>query len=294
MYGQQRNTGIVLIRTYEEAVNHLEKTTPIRGKGSNGGRIPLGYRNRASEFYIEMNNDKSIDCMCYRTPVVSFKPDGNILISNGGWSSITTCLFIEEVLGISSRIKDSTVVVSFYGGEYRVANELCLKRIDGVLTAMNQKPSVVHRVSRKQANIVRKEYEDFATYLKGFLKLREGGLVTDEEYVNLFGGDESRGGHTVRAKIPDDIRLRSDNDVQALIDKMQSKDPQQMYEASLRIIKQFGHRNYWKNMGFSLQVNQVKKAMDNLIFAKHKHEVFTTEVIPVGTIKKDGWAHLFG
>lgn len=293
MYGQQRNTGIVLLRTYEEALNHLENTKPIRGTGANAGKISLGYRHRVAEFYIEMNEDKSIDCMCYRTAVVSFKPDGNIVIQNGGWSSITTCMFIEEVLGISSRIRDCTVVVSFNGGEFKVANELCLKRIDGRLTALNQEPSVVHRVNRKQANIVRKEYAEFTKFFTGMMKLREGGLILDDEYVNAFGADDGRGGHTVKAKIPDDVPLRNEAEVDKLINLMQSKDPQDMYIASLRIVKQFGARSYWKNMGFRMSPASVKRAMDNLIFAKHKDTIFDVEQIPVGTIKKDAWKHLF-
>ena len=294
MYGQQRNTGIKHLRTYEDALNLLENTKPIRGSGANAGKIALGYRHRVAEFYIEMNEDKSIDCMCYRTPVVSFKPDGNIVLQNGGWSSITTCMFIEEVLGISSRIKDSRVTISFNGGEFKVDNELCLKRIDGRLTALNQEPTYVHRVNRKQANIVRKEYAHFNTYLKGFLKLREDGVVKDSEYVNMFGADDSRGGHTVKADMPMDISLRCEAEINLITDMMQSKDPQKMYEASLRIIKQFGHRRYWNDMGFSMQPASIKKAMDNLIFAKHKDVIFDVEEVPVGTIKKDAWGHLFG
>lgn len=293
MYGQQRNTGIKRIYSYEEALSLLENTKPIRGTGANAGKIALGYRHRVAEFYLEMNDDKSIDCMCYRTPVVSFKPDGNIVLQNGGWTSITTCMFIEEVLGISSRVNDSTVKVSFNGGEYKVDPELCLKRVDGRLTALNQEPSYVHRVNRKQANIVRKEYAEFATYLSGFLKLREGGLILDDEYINFFGADENRGGHTVKAKMPDDVALRSKAQVDMLLNLMQSKDPQLMYEASLRIVKQFGARSYWKNMGFRMTPASVKKAMDSLIFAKHKDTIFDVEQIPVGTIKKDAWKHLF-
>jgi len=283
----------VLLRTYEEALSHLESTKPIRGKGSNAGKIALGYRHRTAEFYIEMNADKSIDCMCYRTPVVSFKPDGNIVVQSGGWASITTCMFIEEVLGISSKVRDCSIVVSFNGGEFKVDNELCLKRVDGRLTALNQKPTYVHRVNRKQANIVRKEYAEFNSYLKGFLKLREGGIILDTEYINLFGADNKRGGHTVKAEMPVDVALRDEAQVQKLIDLMQSKDPQKMYEASLRIIKQFGHRSYWQNMGFSMQPASIKRAMDNLIFAKHKDVIFDKEEVPVGTIKKDSWSHLF-
>ena len=289
-YGQQRNTGIKRIRNYEEALDLLENTKPIKGSGANGGKIPLGYRHRVAEFYLELNEDKSIDCMCYRTAVVSFKPDGNILINNGGWTSITTCMFIEEVLGVSSRIKDGTINVSFNGGEYRVDDELCLTRVDGRLTAMNQAPSHVHRVNRKQANIVRKDYTEFTKYLVGMLKLREDGWVLDAEFINVFGAFEN---HPNQCDMPRDISLRCEAEVNLITDMMQSKDPQTMYRASLQIIKQFGQRHYWKDMGFSLQPHLAKKAVDTIIFAKHKAEVFDVEEVPVGTIKKDLWKHLF-
>jgi hypothetical protein len=292
-YGQPRNTGIKRIRTYEQALDHLENSTPIRGKGANGGRIPLGFRHRTAEFYLEMNADKSIDCMCYRTAVVSFKPDGNIVLQNGGWSSITTCMFIEEVLGIGSRVSDSTVNVYFNGGAYKVANELCLKWVDGRLTALNQEPSVVHRVNRRKANEARKPYAEFVKFFTGMMKLREDGLITDEEYVNVFGVDEARGGHTVKADMPMDISLRCEAEVNLITGMMQSKNPQTMYKACLLIVKQFGRRHYWKNMGFSMQPQSVKKAVDNFVFAKHKDTIFDVEVIPVGVIKKDGWKHLF-
>lgn len=293
MYGQPRNTGIKRIRNYEEALSLLENGKPIRGKGANGGKIPLGHRHRASEFYIEMSKDKSIDCVCYRTPVVSFKPDGNIVVQNGGWSSITTCMFIEETLGISSRISDSTVTVSFNGESYKVANELCLKWVDGRLTAMNQEPSVVHRVNRKQANIVRKDYAEFVKFFVGMMKLRDDGMITDDEYINVFGVDEGRGGHTVKADMPNDVSLRCEAEVNLITDMMQSKDPQDMYKACLCIVKQYGRRHYWKNMGFSMQPHLVKKAVDNFVFAKHKDIIFDVETIPVGVIKKDTWKHLF-
>ena len=276
-YGQQRNTGIKRIQSYEQALELLENVKPIRGSGANAGRIALGYRHRVAEFYLEMREDKSIDCMCYRTAVVSFKPDGNIVLKNGGWVSITTCMFIEEVLGIGSRVSDSTVTVHFNGEVYKVAPELCLKRVDGRLTALNQEPSVVHRVNRKQANIVRKDYTEFVKFFTGMMKLREDGLIEDAEYINVFGKEN----HNIeRADLPNDISLRKTEEVDMLANMMQSKDPQDMYYACLRIVKQFGKRHYWRGMGFSMQPHQVKKAVDNIVFAKHKDIIFDVEEVP--------------
>ena len=53
-YGQQRNTGIKRIQSYEQALELLENVKPIRGSGANAGRIALGYRHRVAEFYLEM------------------------------------------------------------------------------------------------------------------------------------------------------------------------------------------------------------------------------------------------
>lgn len=294
-YGQQRNTGVPYLRNYNEAQTKFEKTKPIRGGGANGGRIALGHRHRVAEFYMHKNpNNQAIECICYRTPVVTFHPDGNIELSSGGWSSNTTAQFIEDVLPISCRVNQSNLVVGLNGGEYRFKGSgLILKYIDGKLTPQNVEPDYVYRVNRKEANNVRKAYADFTKFFMGMAKLKADEPIADTEFIRVFGADESRGGHTTKAKMPSDIALRDKEQVDGMFAMIESDDHEVRYKACLLIIKQFGKRHYWQNMGYSITPESVKNAMNNLVFARHKETVFELVEVPLGTIKKDSWSHLF-
>ena len=290
-YGHNRNTGIKYLRNYEEAKKKFESTKPIRGKGANGGKIALGHRHRAAEFYMEMR-DGIVECYCYRTPVVSFYPDGNIKIVSGGWSSSTTANFISEALPVNCRVSNSELVVNFNGGEYKIGQGLLIGWVDGRLTALNVEPECVYRVKRKVANNVRLKYAEFIKYFNGMIKVRENGMVKEEEFENMFGGHTNTNGYK-HINYPNDVSLRNKEQIDDMFAMIESDNYEVRYKACLQIIKQFGRRHYWKENGYSIDVAGVKRAMNNLIFARHKDEVFEVVELPLGTIKKDSWAHLF-
>ncbi len=293
-YGQQRNTGIPYILNYDQALSKFENTKPIKGTGANGGRIALGHRHRVAEFYMEKKDDGRIECICYQTPVVSFHPDGNIEIKSGGWVSQTTAYFIEDVLPISCRVSNSALVVGVSGNQYRLNNVgVIFKNVDGVLTPTNIEPDHVYRVKRAVANNVRKKYLDFIKYFNGVIKLREGGMVKEAEYIQVFGIDEAYNAQVQKPKLPNDIALRNKEQVENMFAMIESSDHEMQYKATLLIIKQFGKRHYWKDNGYSITQDSLKRAMNNLIFARHKEEIFDVVEVPLGTIKKDSWSHLF-
>ena len=293
-YGYSRNTGIPFLRNYNEAQTKMENTKPIRGSGANGGRIALGHRHRVAEFYMTKTDKGAIECVCYRTPVVTFHPDGNIELRSGGWSSSTTACFIEDVLPISCRVNQSSLVVGFNGGEYRFRGEgFMLAWVDGRLSPLNVEPDHVYRVNRKEANNVRKRYAEFTKFFMGMVKLTEGEVIKDQEFVRVFG-EGDRYGDEIRPKLMNDIALRSKEQVEAFFtDYIESDDHEMRYKACLHLMKQFGKRHYWKNMGYSITKEGVTKAMNDMVFARHKDVVFDVVEVPLGTIKKDSWSHLF-
>ena len=292
-YGHNRNTGVKRLWNYADAVAKFENTKPIKGTGANGGRIALGHRHRVAEFYMEKKDDKRVECICYQTPVVTFHPDGNIELNSGGWGSQTTAYFIEEVLPVSCRVKDSSLVIGIDGGEYKMSRGLMLKRIDGKLTPQNVEPEYVYRVKRKESNRIKKQYTEFTKYFMGMVKVREGGMAKYDEYINAFGKDEQFKQQEARPNLPTDIALRDKGQVEGLFAMIESDNYEVRYKAMLLIMKQFGKRHYWKENGYSITTESVKNAMNNLIFARHKEEVFELVEVPLGTIKKDSWAHLF-
>ena len=292
-YGYSRNTGIPYIRDYNEAQTKMDNTKPIRGGGANGGRIALGHRHRVAEFYMGKNEGK-IECICYRTAVVTFHPDGNIELRSGGWSSTTTAQFIEDVLPISCRIIQSSLVVGLPSGEYRIGKGLMLKRDEhGCLVPTNVEPEYVYRVKRKESNRIKKQYTEFTKYFMGMVKVREDGMAKYDEYINAFGKDEQFKQQEARPNLPTDIALRDKGQVEGLFAMIESDNYEVRYKAMLLIMKQFGKRHYWKENGYSITTESVKNAMNNLIFARHKEEVFELVEVPLGTINKDSWSHLF-
>jgi hypothetical protein len=280
----------------------MENTKPIRGGGANGGRIALGHRHRVAEFYMTKTDKDAIECVCYRTPVVTFHPPcgdgsdthGNIELRSGGWSSTTTAQFIEDVLPISCRVSNSSLVVGLNGGEYKFRGEgLMLGWVDGRLSPLNVEPDHVYRVNRKQANNVRKNYAEFTKFFMGMIKLTEGAVISDSEFVRVFG-EGDRYGDEIRPKLMNDIALRNKEQVEAFFtDYIESDDHEMRYKACLHLMKQFGKRHYWKNMGYSITKEGVTKAMNDMVFARHKDVVFDVVEVPLGTIKKDSWSHLF-
>ena len=293
-YGQLRNTGIPFLRNYNEAQTKFEKTKPIAGKGANGGRIALGHRHKVAEFYMEKKESGAIECICYRTPVVTFHPDGNIELKSGGWSSQTTAYFIEDVLPASCRVRDSSLVIGINGGEFRIGNGLMLSWVDGRITPLNVEPDHVYRVKRKEATKARQRYAEFIKYFNGMIKVREDGMAKDSELVGIFGTYENQQNNIdPRPNMPSDVALRNKEQVEKMFEMIESEDYEMRYKACLLIMKQFGKRHYWKDNGYSITVEGIKKAMNNLIFARHKEDIFEVVEVPLGTIKKDAWSHLF-
>ena len=295
-YGYLRNTGIPFLRNYNEAQTKMDNTKPIRGSGANGGCIALGHRHRVAEFHMEkVQGTEKIECYCYRTPVVTYHPDGNIELNSGGWASSTTAQFIEDVLPISCRVQNNSLVIGLPSGNYRFkGNGLILRyNENGVLHPTNVEPDHVYRVNRKEANNVRKAYADFSRFFMGMAKLRGNEPISDAEYIRVFGADEKISRHTTKANIPSDIALRNKEQVESMFAMIQADDHEVRYKACLLIIKQFGKRHYWKDMGYSITTEGVKRAMNDLIFARHKDVVFDVVEVPLGTIKKDSWSHLF-
>lgn len=183
--GYQTVLKVPRIRSYDVAHTWWERTKPIRGRSED--LRPLADRRYADCYSIRKNADNNaIECVLYKTPVVAFMPDGEIHITNGGWATASTHMFIEGVLGngISVggqrgktivRVDDSVLSLGDDDGEV-----LRLRILDGRLKAITTQTHYAYRVNRKGANTVRGRFKDFYDYFKGFVKLR---------------AEESQGGH---------------------------------------------------------------------------------------------------
>jgi hypothetical protein len=104
MFGQL--TDIPRISSYEQALALFERIEPIKGKGVNAGITPLCETTngrRKTQYSIRKKkhpaaaSKQAIECVLYRTPVVTFVEDGTIYIDMS-YPSSTTHAFLSEIL----------------------------------------------------------------------------------------------------------------------------------------------------------------------------------------------------
>lgn len=186
------------LRTYKGAKTFHDTRTPIRGQASQPK--PLGartdwqrFRIRATTNSLQPNSEPSIECVLYKTPVVTFHPDNTVSVTTGTdyLPSQSTAKFISEILGHccyatcqANRIVLVTTIRTLTGDNqtYKYAiNEgqtLTFHLPDPAnphsrgLTPVDPTPQTTIVIDRAGANNVRKRYGDFYRYLKATINLR--------------------------------------------------------------------------------------------------------------------------
>ena len=289
MFGHNRNSGIHTLVNYNEAHHAWETTTPIRGRSED--TRPLGHRRCVNQYTIRKAESGAIECVLYKTPVVSYLPDGQIVLKDDGWKSVSTAYFIEEVLGVQARIFNRDLNVSFGGGEYPVPTDglRLVRGGDYLLTPLNAQTTKVHAIDRKGANNVRAKYSDFHTYMMGMLKLRANDVVTAEEVVMSGVGvyDLDRTYHT---KFPEQV--------QAFFALVNDRNPETQtaswYHATLALVRAFGRWSY-KADGVVVPTDATKIArkFDELVLGFNRDEALTCRELSLGEVKRDNYAKYF-
>ena len=165
------------IHSYAEALKKYDNTKPMRGRSDDVR--PLGERRDADTYSIRKNVwTNAIECVLYRTPVVTFTTEDEVKIKFGTWSSASTCQFITRVLGgVGAYRVKGQVVLGFVGNVKAVIadhEELVLVRDgNGAWTPKVKQTLYDYRVNRREANNVRKSVSQFRDYMAGVAKLKE-------------------------------------------------------------------------------------------------------------------------
>ena len=289
-----RNSGITRIFSYEQALKQFNDTKPIRGREVECR--PLGHRDRP-HFSIKLNDNLEVECCEYNhKPSVTFKPNGEVLL-NPQWVSVSSCAFIEEVLGIGSSQVDYKIRVELASGTFVVPMKegLVIKRDPergNNYHPISVQRNVVHHIKRGVANIVRQQYADILSYAHGYFKLGAT-MPSDDEQREMFGitttvhtyGD----GTTYNYEHLDSPKwdFAKPEDVTAFIGMMRSGDPMNQYKAIIALRIQVGS---WRSEKHTYK--EVLQIIDRMILAMHKDEVFKEVEVPAGVVRKDiyGWA----
>jgi hypothetical protein len=287
-FGYSRNSGINWFRNYDDALHKYNSTTDIRGRTEEPMR-PLGRRDSTNTYSIRKTAEGAIECVFYTTPVVTFKPDGDIILRDYGYATISTSAFIEEVLGIRAQLFDRSICVGFGGNAIRLPRggegTLTLRRdASGELYAVNPVQDMVHSPDRKESNKVRKQYADFMQYAVGMIKLKEG----------LFNAEELQDNKSIRIL---DCAWNTEfgAGVEAFFALLHDKTSgayESKYIALTSIAHSFGQYSY-NSQGNRLTLPRFKKAMDDMLFGYYRDQVLVNTPVPVGEVKRDRYSKFY-
>lgn len=190
------------IHNYKDAFNKWQSTKPIRGREPE--IRPLGERRDCDSYSIRKDVcTEVIECVLYKTPVVRFTPDNEVLISFGQWTSASTCQFITRlVVGVGAHQARGTVVLHFNKGVKAIVEQgeelVLVQDSNGAWMPKVKQTHYDYRVNRKEANNVRKQVSQFRDYMSGVVKLKA------ESVAGVYGRD---GYGVVRATYADLIAV---------------------------------------------------------------------------------------
>jgi hypothetical protein len=262
-----RTNDVKPMYTYADAVRWELLVKPIRGRAEECK--PLGARNKSHANIRRENQD--IVVRLYRTDIVRYKPDGTIIVRQGGYPSQTTRKYLNAILPIwfgSFQGKTHTYR-GVDGGGYHLlhstADNIFKMKPNSDPHAplyhfVNPQPCVVHTKNRAKAKVVRQRYAPFIRYVKNITKLMGGKIEIKERPA---------------------VRYIHPSDLLALT---LSNEPEDQYKA----LAQFAWVNCW-NVGRADVLTQLETA----IMRQHRDEMLDTHTLPRGELKHDRFAGLF-
>ena len=161
---------------YQEALKIHDSIKPLRGRAIE--IRPLGNRRDADTYHIRKNGD-ALELVLYKTPVITFMPDGDVVLFIDGYNSVSTHQFIDHVLNIRANGARRTTVLTINGQKDTIADKekLRLRLEDGNWHVINPTAQWGWKLNRKEITNVRTKYGEFYKYLKGFVNLRSESIT---------------------------------------------------------------------------------------------------------------------
>ena len=169
------------IRTYTQAKDHFVNTKPIRGKStsewSNAGKTPLGRRRDTAMYNIRELRNGDIACRLYNTDVVTFRPDGDIVLVYKGYVTCLTNGFISQLLGVYAHIKQGLPYLDCVGATYPLdfsnPNVLRVSPDDGHIRPTKTFKRYKHIINRKAANKLYIKFRHLLTHAESLFKVAD-------------------------------------------------------------------------------------------------------------------------
>ena len=311
------------LRNYADALKKYDETKPMRGRAEE--IRPLGERRDADTYSIRKAGNvifgESVELVLYKTPVITFEPNGEVVLFVDNYNTVATHQFIGHVLGVSVWGVRRTTVLSINNLKYTLAKQdkLRLRRNeDGNWHVLNPTQQWSWQLDRKAVTNVRSKYGEFYKYLKGFVNLRTETLRTawsnvERNYVcipqselkNLFGSlvsvrsyayMDKRGKQSLDWQIvkPEQYAASS-NAFGVLIRSDQPEEDKHtnFYKAALLLLaKSDTDKMDIRTDEVQAPAKQIVPLLDEVLFQKYAHQVLIRKELPQGKVstgRYDRW-----
>ena len=258
--------GIRTLSNYAEASTWEALVKPVRGDKNN--TKPLGPRNK-KHMNIRREENGDIVVRLYRTDVVTYKSNGEIVLDHGGYQTLSTSEMMRAVLPWSVRphlryghmwmcgdyaeVGENNNSVT-HTGHFRLPRKAVIEFNPETRNYRihNPEPVYIHSIDRKAKREVTKEYAAFLTYFKAIAALRaEDGKIT-------LGDGE---------RVP--FLRPQDQD-----DRMRSDDPADHYDAFLAVASWRRYYSYRTGTPRTMcSVASIKRAIDKHIIQQNSDRV---------------------
>ena len=298
------------VHSYADALRIHDNAKPLRGRAIE--IRPLGERRDADTYHIRKQGD-AIELVLYKTPVITFEPNNEVVLFVDNHNTVSTHQFISHVLGVSAWGVRRTTVLNINGNKYTLTekDKLRLRRDEGGnWCVLNPTQQWSWRLDRKAVTNVRTKYGEFYKYLKGFVNLRtesitqrwnsstyDGIHVQQSEFKSVFGSMVSirsyaymnkRGKQSLdwNAVKPEQYKASS-NAFDCLIrpDQPEEDKHTNFYKAALLLIAKLETDAMDIRVdSATVRAKHIVPLLDEVLFQLYAHHVLVRKALPQGKV----------
>lgn len=306
------------IQDYATALKLHDNIKPLRGRSPE--IKPLGDRRDADTYRIRKDGD-AVELVLYKTPVITFMPDGEVTLFVDSYNTVSTHQFISHVLGVNASGVRRTTVLTINNMKYTLANKdkLSLRKdVGGNWQVLNAIQQWTWRLDRKAVTNVRSKYGEFYKYLKGFVNLRtesitentwnprtfDGIHVQQSEFKSVFGSMTSVRSYTYMDKLgkqasnwnpvkPSQYKASS-NAFEVLIrpDQPEEDKHTNFYKAALLLVAKLENDAMDINVdSIRVRSKHIVPLLDDILFMMNAHQVLIRKALPQGKVSTGIYEH---
>jgi len=269
---------------YATALKIYEARKPYI-KGKYKGERPLGNNRRHDRSRIELDKEGNIVVKHWQTNIITYKPNGDIVLTCGGWSSISTAQIMQELLGVDRICRVHCKIYYRHNNEFHCLGGLLYIEPDGSPLFSNNE--YVYKPKLEVLKKYRKQYAFFSEYAKQVLTMSSDFRVgiNLEKYEPEFEGETLKEWYMsplIKSSTRHDAKARERardslfNYLDSLSVKAEEERLQAMYEVLAPVTYMMGNDFIRRSSGvtWSCDYKRFKRGFDDLLKHQFADEIF--------------------